>query len=75
MDNIFTQSAGRRDVHIENTLVKCTVSKFTRLIRSFSIIDSASVVLVKFEPPRGKTNVEVSEQVRHKPDCTVKEDS
>ena len=27
------------------------------------------------EPPRGKTNNVVSEQVRHKPDCTVTEDS
>ena len=27
-----------------------------------------------FEPPRGKTNNVVSEQVRHKPACTVTED-
>ena len=26
-----------------------------------------------FEPPRGKTNNVVSEQVRHKPACTVTE--
>ena len=28
-----------------------------------------------YEPPRGKTNTVVSDQVRHKPDCTVTEDS
>ena len=28
-----------------------------------------------FEPPRGKTNNVVSDQVRHKPGCTVTEDS
>ena len=28
-----------------------------------------------FEPPRGKTNNVVSEQVRHKPACTSKEKS
>ena len=33
------------------------------------------VVLVLFEPPRGKTNNVVSEQVRHKPTCTVTEKS
>ena len=29
--------------------------------------------LVKYEPPRGKTNNVVSEQVRHKPACTSTE--
>ena len=29
----------------------------------------------KFEPPRGKTNNVVSDQVRHKPTCTVTEKS
>ena len=29
----------------------------------------------RFEPPRGKTNNVVSEQVRHKPACTATEDS
>ena len=29
----------------------------------------------KFEPPRGKTNNVVSEQVRHKPTCTSTEKS
>ena len=28
----------------------------------------------EYEPPRGKTNNVVSEQVRHKPACTVIED-
>ena len=28
-----------------------------------------------YEPPRGKTNNVVSDQVRHKPDCTVREKS
>ena len=30
-----------------------------------------STSTVSFEPPRGKTNNVVSEQVRHKPTCTV----
>ena len=30
---------------------------------------------VRIEPPRGKTNNVVSEQVRHKPTCTVTEKS
>ena len=30
-------------------------------------------VSLLFQPPRGKTNNVVSEQVRHKPDCTVTE--
>ena len=31
--------------------------------------------LISFEPPRGKTNNVVSEQVRHKSGCTVTEKS
>ena len=31
--------------------------------------------LMEIEPPRGKTNNVVSEQVRHKPTCTVTEKS
>ena len=32
-----------------------------------------SVSILQFEPPRGKTNNVVSEQVRHKPACTSTE--
>ena len=32
-----------------------------------------SKMLIIFEPPHGKTNNVVSEQVRHKPGCTVTE--
>ena len=32
-----------------------------------------TVTLMTFEPPRGKTNNLVSEQVRHKSGCTVTE--
>ena len=31
--------------------------------------------LKRFEPPRGKTNNVVSEQVGHKPGCTITEDN
>ena len=31
--------------HTKNTLIKCTVSNFTRLIRSFSIIDNGEMLL------------------------------
>ena len=34
-----------------------------------------SIVVVLIEPPRGKTNNMVSEQVRHKPACTSIEKS
>ena len=34
--------------------------------------DSRAIhLLLIYEPPRGKTNNVVSEQVRHKPTCTV----
>ena len=33
--------------------------------------NSHATVPVSFEPPRGETNNVVSEQVRHKPSCTV----
>ena len=38
-------------------------------------MDSLAAIRVVFEPPRGKTNNVVSEQVRHKPTCTVPEKS
>ena len=34
-----------------------------------------SLILRKYEPPHGKTNNVVFDQVLHKPDCTVTEDS
>ena len=41
----------------------------------FNTFELQSVNLVSFEPSRGKTNNVVSEQVRHKPACTVTEKS
>ena len=38
-------------------------------------VKSCQATLCTFQPPRGKTNNMVSEQVRHKPGCTVTEDS
>ena len=38
-------------------------------------IQNAISLAAIFEPPRGKTNIVVSEQVRHKSGCTVKEKS
>ena len=40
-----------------------------------SIVCYSSIVLLKYEPPRGKTNNVVSEQVRHRPGCTSTEKS
>ena len=37
--------------------------------------ESFSCGIFIFEPPRGKTSNVVSEQVRHKPTCTVTEKS
>ena len=48
-------------------------------IKTLMIFDPLSSYLevhlcsMKYEPPRGKTNNVVSEQVRHKPACTVTE--
>ena len=44
-------------------------SEFTQMIMMGKSIDH------KFEPPRGETNNEVSEQVRHKQACTITEES
>ena len=50
-----------------------------QLISSFNFKQLRTCQLVTrysaqtFEPPRGKTNNVVSEQVRHKPACTVTE--
>ena len=37
------------------------------------VIGSLIYRYIKIEPPRGNTNNVVSEQVRHKPTCTVTE--
>ena len=41
---------------------------FQGLMLYTSMLDD--VIITLFEPPRGKTNNVVSEQVRHKPTCT-----
>ena len=41
----------------------------------FTQTSQRSVKVVAFEPPRGKTNIVVSKQVRHKLTCTVTEKS
>ena len=38
-------------------------------------VDGPMFITIVFEPSRGKTNNVVSEQVRHKPACTVTEKS
>ena len=43
--------------------------------QSTLILASGTILSCKFEPPRGKTNNVVSEQVQHKPACTSKEKS
>ena len=43
--------------------------------RVFSSAHDALVASLSFEPPRGKTNNVVSEQVGHKPTCTSTEKS
>ena len=37
------------------------------------LLSASERLLVRFEPPRGKTNNVVSEQVGHKPACTATE--
>ena len=44
-------------------------------VKNDQIIIAISAVSVTNEPPRGKTNNVVSEQVRHKPTCTSTEKS
>ena len=39
------------------------------------LLTSSYALCMHFEPPRGKTNNVVSDQVLHKPYCTVTEDS
>ena len=53
--------------HIMRKLVHC-------IMQNPRYSTSASTIL-KYEPPRGKTNNVVSEHVRHKPICTVTEKS
>ena len=47
-------------------------------LQNYNILKVANIIMVKqviHEPPRGKTNNVVSDQVRHKPACTVTEES
>ena len=48
-------------------------SEMKALISSVSVVKS--IYDAFNEPPRGKTNIVVSEQVRHKPSCTNTEKS
>ena len=55
-------------------------NSMSRLILVFTVIQNYLKTfffshITKFEPPHGKTNNGVSEQVRHKPGCTITEDS
>ena len=58
---------GNHIVGFPTRRLKCGTSL---LVKVFIDID---VVIATFEPPRGKTNNVVSEQVRHKPTCTSTE--
>ena len=55
---------------------KFAVFKAKRFIEQNGYLTLPALVgLETFEPPRGKTNNVVSEQVRHKPTCTSTEKS
>ena len=52
----------------------CLGITFVTLIHGKLLLDrSSQLISSAFEPPRGKTNNVVSEQVRHKPGCTSTE--
>ena len=48
---------------------------FTENVSGSPLCIFCNQIRVIFEPPRGKTNNVVSEQVRQKPDCTSTEES
>ena len=76
---------------IKEAVVKCPIcrcatpvprNKVENLKKNFALFDAfnehevgISVTSSLYEPPRGKTNNVVSEQVRHKPACTSTEKS
>ena len=62
-----------RDVANTPDIYICFSYLFLKLQFSNNIDVSDSHIIN--EPPRGKTNNVVSEQVRHKPDCTSTENS
>ena len=49
-------------------------SKLVSIVGKAHSCPGLNETMVRFEPPRGKTNNVVSEQVQHKPDCIVTED-
>ena len=63
-------------ISIANNLIGLTIKPITskRLLRQFTNDIPAGKTGLAFEPPRGKTNNVVSEQVQHKPGCTSRED-
>ena len=70
----------RRNLHrIENGLVRFSVNRVldhadpSLIIIRWRKKSGADTIKIKNEPPRGKTNNVVFEQVRHKPSCTSTE--
>ena len=57
------------------TAVRCSTALLTARPWGMPNISFAIFIVLKYEPPRGKTNNVVSEQVRHKPACTSTEKS
>ena len=49
------------------------ISNFARWVKQTTTNDKEELMQSINEPPRGKTNNVVSEQVRHKPTCTSTE--
>ena len=54
--------------------IKQAVNIFSVFFLSNHVINSEKSYMHIIEPPRGKTNNMVSEQIRHKPGCTSTED-
>ena len=52
-----------------------TTPTFDKSEQVWELVSDIAVSKTTYEPPRGKTNNVVSEQVRHKPACTSTEKS
>ena len=86
IDNAFTHmftkqatTASGRDKcrSLDNNVTRAFSQSMTLIIslRDHKTHFESFIKEVSFEPPRGKTNNVVSEQVRHKPACAVTEKS
>ena len=74
MRDYFDISGIFETTEFEIAQVACISLKGDGLNKLFVTFVQILSYCISYEPPRGKTNNVVSEQVPHKPGCTVTED-